>query len=91
MTTLGYKLSSEEHSAPQLVENAIQAEEAGFAFLAISDHYHPVAGRAGAEPVRVGSFGRRGGGHGADPGRNGRDLPDGPDPSRDCGRRPPPV
>ena len=53
MTTLGYKLSSEERSAPQLVEDAVQAEEAGFAFLAISDHYHPVSSCPEGEFFRV--------------------------------------
>jgi coenzyme F420-dependent glucose-6-phosphate dehydrogenase len=38
---LGYKLSSEEHSATDLVRYAARAERAGFSFAAISDHYHP--------------------------------------------------
>jgi coenzyme F420-dependent glucose-6-phosphate dehydrogenase len=38
---LGYALSSEEHSPNQLVDNAKRAEEVGFTFSLISDHYHP--------------------------------------------------
>jgi coenzyme F420-dependent glucose-6-phosphate dehydrogenase len=38
---LGYALSSEEHAPADLVANARAAEEAGFGFALISDHYHP--------------------------------------------------
>ena len=38
---LGYTLSSEEHDPVTLVENARQAEERGFQFVGISDHFHP--------------------------------------------------
>ncbi|MDQ3822277.1 MAG: TIGR03557 family F420-dependent LLM class oxidoreductase [Actinomycetota bacterium] len=38
---LGYALSSEEHEPGGLVANARAAEEAGFGFGLISDHYHP--------------------------------------------------
>lgn len=38
---LGYQLSSEEHSPSDLVRNARAAEEAGFEFAFISDHFHP--------------------------------------------------
>src|SRR3954467_4730342 len=38
---LGYTLSSEEHLPSDLVRNAQAAEEAGFEFLSISDHFHP--------------------------------------------------
>lgn len=41
MTEFGYTLSSEEHAPRTLVDNATRAEEAGFAFLSISDHFHP--------------------------------------------------
>jgi len=37
----GYTLSSEEHHPNQLVERAKVAEERGFDFLSISDHFHP--------------------------------------------------
>ena len=41
MVQLGYKISSEEFRPNQLVENAVKAEQAGFEFALISDHYHP--------------------------------------------------
>ncbi len=41
MLKLGYKLMSEEHGPTDLVRNAKRAEEAGFAFAAISDHFSP--------------------------------------------------
>jgi coenzyme F420-dependent glucose-6-phosphate dehydrogenase len=41
MVELGYALSSEEHDPATLVENARAAEEAGFSFALISDHFHP--------------------------------------------------
>ena len=41
MPELGYALSSEEHSPLELVRNAARAEEAGFTFALISDHFHP--------------------------------------------------
>jgi coenzyme F420-dependent glucose-6-phosphate dehydrogenase len=47
MIELGYALSSEEHSPRDLVENARRAEEVGFSFAMISDHYHPWIDRQG--------------------------------------------
>ncbi len=41
MTAIGYALSSEEHGPDDLVANARRAEEAGFEFALISDHFHP--------------------------------------------------
>jgi coenzyme F420-dependent glucose-6-phosphate dehydrogenase len=41
MTTLGYALSSEEHGPRDLAKHAALAEEAGFGFALISDHFHP--------------------------------------------------
>jgi coenzyme F420-dependent glucose-6-phosphate dehydrogenase len=41
VTALGYALSSEEHGPRDLVSNARRAEEAGFTFALISDHFHP--------------------------------------------------
>jgi G6PDH family F420-dependent oxidoreductase len=41
VTRFGYKLMSELHSASELLENARDAESAGFGFVAISDHFHP--------------------------------------------------
>jgi G6PDH family F420-dependent oxidoreductase len=50
MVTLGYKLSSEEQSAPDLVRYAQLAEDTGFGFALISDHYHPWTDRQGQSP-----------------------------------------
>jgi G6PDH family F420-dependent oxidoreductase len=41
MVKFGYKLMTEEHGPRALVENAQRAEQAGFDFVSISDHYHP--------------------------------------------------
>jgi coenzyme F420-dependent glucose-6-phosphate dehydrogenase len=50
VTKFGYALSSEEHSASDLVSNARAAEEAGFSFALISDHFHPWIDRQGESP-----------------------------------------
>ena len=47
---LGYALSSEEHGPLELVRNARRAEEAGFTFAMISDHFHPWTDRQGNSP-----------------------------------------
>ena len=47
---LGYTLSSEEHGPNELVRNARAAEEAGFAFATVSDHFHPWTDRQGQSP-----------------------------------------
>jgi G6PDH family F420-dependent oxidoreductase len=47
---IGYTLSSEEHPPTDLVRNAKAAEDAGFAFLSISDHFHPWIDRQGHSP-----------------------------------------
>jgi coenzyme F420-dependent glucose-6-phosphate dehydrogenase len=47
---LGYHLSSEEHSPADLVRNARAAEEAGFGFGFISDHFHPWVDAQGHSP-----------------------------------------
>lgn len=47
---IGYALSSEEHRPLDLVENARMAEEAGFDFASISDHYHPWIDNQGQSP-----------------------------------------
>lgn len=54
---IGYKLSSEEHNAPDLVANARKAEEAGFDFALISDHFHPWIERQGESPFVWGVLG----------------------------------
>jgi G6PDH family F420-dependent oxidoreductase len=50
MIELGYALSSEEHSPNDLVRDAVRAEQAGFRFALISDHYHPWIDRQGHSP-----------------------------------------
>ena len=50
MTEFGYALSSEEHPPADLVANARAAEEAGFTFALISDHFHPWIDRQGHSP-----------------------------------------
>jgi G6PDH family F420-dependent oxidoreductase len=44
---LGYALSSEEHSPSELIELACRAEETGFQFAMLSDHYHPWVSQQG--------------------------------------------
>jgi coenzyme F420-dependent glucose-6-phosphate dehydrogenase len=41
MPQFGYHLSSEEHAPLDLVRNARRAEEEGFPFALVSDHFHP--------------------------------------------------
>ena len=53
MTTdmrFGYALSSEEHRPRDLVANSRHAEDAGFDFAMISDHFHPWLDRQGQSP-----------------------------------------
>jgi coenzyme F420-dependent glucose-6-phosphate dehydrogenase len=47
MPSFGYTLSSEEHAPLDLVRHAKAAEDAGFDFLSISDHFHPWIDRQG--------------------------------------------
>lgn len=47
---LGYALSSEEHRPADLVRHAREAEEAGFSFALISDHFHPWTDTQGQSP-----------------------------------------
>lgn len=57
MTELGYAISSEEHAPLDLVKNARLAEEAGFRFALISDHYHPWIDEQGHSPFVWGVIG----------------------------------
>ncbi|MDD4252561.1 MAG: TIGR03557 family F420-dependent LLM class oxidoreductase, partial [Methanoculleus horonobensis] len=57
MVEIGYKLACEEHAPPELVCNARQAEDAGFVFAMISDHYHPWTNRQGQSPFVWGVIG----------------------------------
>jgi coenzyme F420-dependent glucose-6-phosphate dehydrogenase len=50
VTTFGYALSSEEHAPSALVDHAARAEEVGFEFASISDHYHPWVSAQGHSP-----------------------------------------
>jgi G6PDH family F420-dependent oxidoreductase len=50
MTTLGYKLSSEEFGPRDLLRFARLAEESGFQFALISDHFHPWTDAQGQSP-----------------------------------------
>lgn len=46
----GYTCSSEEFEATDLVRHARQAEEAGFEFVTVSDHFHPWTSTQGHSP-----------------------------------------
>lgn len=50
MVELGYAISSEEFRPQALIDNARQAEEAGFSFALISDHFHPWMESQGQSP-----------------------------------------
>ncbi len=50
MPELGYALASEEHTPNDLVANARRAEEVGFTFALVSDHYHPWLDSQGHSP-----------------------------------------
>jgi G6PDH family F420-dependent oxidoreductase len=47
---LGLHLSAEEHPPDFLVRTAIKAEDAGFDFVTVSDHFHPWTRRQGESP-----------------------------------------
>ncbi|HEV3475004.1 MAG TPA: TIGR03557 family F420-dependent LLM class oxidoreductase [Actinomycetota bacterium] len=57
MLEIGYTLSAEEHGPADLVRNAAAAEEAGFDFLMVSDHFHPWIDRQGHSPFVWGVLG----------------------------------
>ena len=57
MTEFGYKLCSEEHGPRDLVRFAATAEETGFDFAAISDHFHPWTDSEGESPFVWGVLG----------------------------------
>jgi G6PDH family F420-dependent oxidoreductase len=50
MAEFGYALSSEEHGPRELVDLARRAEETGFEFAMISDHFHPWTDSQGQSP-----------------------------------------
>jgi G6PDH family F420-dependent oxidoreductase len=47
---LGYALSSEEHRPDELVRQARAAEDAGFSYALVSDHFHPWTESQGQSP-----------------------------------------
>jgi alkanesulfonate monooxygenase SsuD/methylene tetrahydromethanopterin reductase-like flavin-dependent oxidoreductase (luciferase family) len=47
---IGYQLSSEEHRPNDLVKYAQMAEQHGFSFANISDHFHPWTDTQGQSP-----------------------------------------
>ncbi len=53
----GYAISSEEHVPAKLVANARRAEEAGFTFALVSDHFHPWTDQQGQSPFVWGLLG----------------------------------
>lgn len=57
MAAIGYTLSSEEHGAQALVDQGVRAEQAGFSFAGISDHFHPWTDRQGNSPFVWGVLG----------------------------------
>src|SRR3954454_330589 len=57
MPELGYALSSEEHAPLDLVKNAVRAEECGFSYALISDHFHPWTDSQGESPFVWGVIG----------------------------------
>jgi coenzyme F420-dependent glucose-6-phosphate dehydrogenase len=57
LAEIGYTLSSEEYDSSALVAQAARAEEVGFAFASISDHFHPWIDRQGQSPFVWGVLG----------------------------------
>jgi coenzyme F420-dependent glucose-6-phosphate dehydrogenase len=54
---LGYAISSEEHAPLDLVRHAQRAEQSGFPYALISDHFHPWIDRQGESPFVWGVLG----------------------------------
>lgn len=50
MVALGYTMMCEQRSPKELVTDVVRAEEAGFDFAVISDHYHPWLEAQGHSP-----------------------------------------
>jgi G6PDH family F420-dependent oxidoreductase len=50
MGEIGYKLCSEEHNPQEIIQYAQRAEQAGFTFGMISDHFHPWTDKQGQSP-----------------------------------------
>ena len=75
MVKLGYKLMAEEHGPAALVRNTVRAEQAGFGFAAISDHFFPWLDEQGHAPFAWSVLGAAAS-HAADPADDGGHLPD---------------
>ncbi|HJU47430.1 MAG TPA: TIGR03557 family F420-dependent LLM class oxidoreductase [Gaiellaceae bacterium] len=54
---LGYAMSTEEHRPLDLLDHAVAAEEAGFTYALVSDHFHPWTDRQGESPFVWGVLG----------------------------------
>jgi coenzyme F420-dependent glucose-6-phosphate dehydrogenase len=54
---VGYAISSEEHAPLDLVRHAQRAEQSGFPYALISDHFHPWIDRQGESPFVWGVLG----------------------------------
>jgi G6PDH family F420-dependent oxidoreductase len=50
MVEFGFKLAAEGYAPDELVQQAVKAEQAGFAFVEISDHFHPWLEAQGHSP-----------------------------------------
>ena len=50
MVSIGYTIMSEQAGPKQLVADAVRAEDAGFDFVAASDHYFPWLDEQGHSP-----------------------------------------
>ena len=53
MPEIGFAFSSEDHGPQELVRQARAAEQAGFSFGLISDHFHPWVSKQGNSPSLV--------------------------------------
>ena len=51
MTDIGLNLASEAHGPNELIDYAGRAEDAGFDFAVVSDHFHPWIGKQGDSPL----------------------------------------
>jgi coenzyme F420-dependent glucose-6-phosphate dehydrogenase len=57
MVNIGYAISSEEHAPNDIVQHARRAEEIGFPYALISDHFHPWVPKQGHSPFVWGVIG----------------------------------
>jgi coenzyme F420-dependent glucose-6-phosphate dehydrogenase len=57
VAAIGYTLSSEENGPAALVRQAVRAEQVGFSFAVISDHFHPWTDEQGESPFVWGVLG----------------------------------